>query len=283
MPARWVGSRRSSRENERYAVEGETTRYGRARGAEPERPTADRSALRPFPPPVTGSLLSSTFLFSDALGNFIHHISGGVVAGAACSAAATYFFDSAPVDAAAIGVLCCASSLLPDIDSPQSKPTELLFGMTSVLAPVFLVQGVGVQQLTPSEIILMALAGYMVVQYVVRRIMQRLTVHRGIFHSIPMALIWGAIVYMAFRHAPAVTRDIAAAGAVLGFFVHLLIDEMFSFINFEGIRLSPKQSFGSAFKFFAPSLAANFFAYMILFILLYFCLSDAGFVGGPVL
>jgi membrane-bound metal-dependent hydrolase YbcI (DUF457 family) len=214
------------------------------------------------------------------LGNFIHHISGGVVAGAACGAAAAHFFDQPPVDAVAIGVLCCASSLLPDIDSPQSKPTEMLFGMTSVLAPVFLVQGIGVQHLTPSEIILVALLGYTVVQYVLRRLMQRLTVHRGIFHSIPMALIWGAIVYLAFRHAVPSTQEIAAAAAILGFFVHLAIDEMFSFINFEGIRLSPKQSFGSAFKFFAPSLAANMFAYIVLFILLYFCLADAGYVGG---
>lgn len=214
------------------------------------------------------------------MGNFIHHISGGAVAGAACSAAAVHFFDQSPVDAAAVGVLCCASSLLPDIDSPQSKPTELLFGMSGVLAPVFIVQGIGVQQLTPSEIILVALAGYMVVQYVARRLMQRMTVHRGIFHSIPMAMVWGAIVYLAFRHSPGITQNVAAAASVLGFIVHLVIDEMFSFINFEGIRLSPKQSFGSAFKFFAGSPSANIAVYLLLGVLLYFCLADAGFLAG---
>src|ERR1700754_4329332 len=130
------------------------------------------------------------------VGNFIHHMSGGVVAGAVCGVAAAKFFGQPPVDATAVGVLCCASSLLPDIDSPQSRPTELLFGMSGVLAPVFLLQSVGVEQLTPSQIILIALAGYLFVQYIARRLMQRMTVHRGIFHSIPMALVWGAIVYL---------------------------------------------------------------------------------------
>lgn len=210
------------------------------------------------------------------MGNFIHHISGGVAAGGACAAAAYKVFHQAPVDAAAVAVLCCASSLLPDIDSPQSKPTELLFGMSGVLAPVFIVQGIGVQRLTPSEIILVALAGYLFVQYGARRVMQHMTVHRGIFHSIPMALVWGAIVYLAFRHSPDMTRNIAAAASVLGFIVHLAIDEMFSFVNFEGIRLSPKQSFGTAFKFFAASPSANIAVYLVLGVLLYFCIVDAG-------
>lgn len=214
----------------------------------------------------------------------MHHISGGAVAGVACGAAAVHFFEQSLVDGAAIGVLCCASSLMPDIDSPQSKPTEMLFGMTSILIPAFAVQGIGVQHLTPSEVILVALAGYLVVQYGLRRLMHSLTVHRGIFHSIPMALIWGSVVYLAFRHALPVTQNVAAAASVIGFFVHLAIDEMFSFVNFEGIRLSPKQSFGSAFKFFAPSGIASFFAYLLLFVLLYCCIADAGFVsGGPVL
>lgn len=215
-------------------------------------------------------------LLAATVGNFVHHMSGGVVAGAACGAAAWKLFGQSPVDAVAIGVLCCASSLLPDIDSPQSRPTELLFGMSGVLAPVFVVQGIGVQRLTPSEIILVALAGYVAVQYIARRLMQRMTVHRGIFHSIPMALVWGAIVYLAFRHASAMTQNIAAAAAVVGFIVHLVIDEMFSFVNFEGIRLAPKQSFGTAFKLFANSPPANIAVYLLLIVLLYFCLADAG-------
>ena len=214
------------------------------------------------------------------MGNFVHHLSGGVVAGAACGAAAFQLFGQPAIDATAVGVLCCASSLLPDIDSPQSKPTELLFGMSGVLAPVFIVQGIGVQRLTPSEIILVALAGYTAVQYIARRLMQRMTVHRGVFHSIPMALVWGALVYLAFRHSPAMTQNVAAAAAVIGFIVHLAIDEMFSFVNFEGVRLSPKQSFGSAFKFFAGSPPANIAVYLLLIVLLYFCLADAGLLAG---
>jgi membrane-bound metal-dependent hydrolase YbcI (DUF457 family) len=215
------------------------------------------------------------FIISDSstpVGNFVHHLSGGMVAGALCGSAAYYSLHSSLADATAFGVISCVGSLLPDIDSPQSKPNEMGFGLASVIAPIFVIQGLG--YLSPSKMILTAIATYVLVRYGLRLAMHQFCVHRGMFHSIPAAVIWGCLVYWAFRLSPASVKNAAAASALFGFVVHLFIDEMFSFVNFEGVRISPKQSFGTALKFASSSLLATTAAYVMAGLLMYACLRD---------
>jgi membrane-bound metal-dependent hydrolase YbcI (DUF457 family) len=206
------------------------------------------------------------------VGNFVHHLSGGMVAGAVCSGVAYYGLRVPLADATAFGVIACVGSLLPDIDSPHSKPNDMAVGLASVVVPIFAIQGMG--YLSPSRMILTALALYAVVKYGLRFVMNRFCVHRGIFHSIPAAVVWGALVYWGFRFSPALIKNAAASSALVGFVVHLVIDEMFSFVNFEGVRISPKQSFGTALKFTAPSLLSTTAAYIAAVLLLYACLRD---------
>lgn len=178
-------------------------------------------------------------------------------------------------DSAACGALCCVGSILPDIDSPQSKPSEMLFGLCSVIAPAFVLQSIGVAALTPAKLILYTLVSYVAVRFIVRKLFYIATVHRGMFHSIPMALIWGGGVYLAFQDAPYLFKNFAAASALIGYFVHLMVDELFSFVNIEGVRISPKQSFGTAIKFFSSSILASVFTYAALFMILYLSLQNA--------
>ncbi len=206
------------------------------------------------------------------MGNFVHHLSGGMVAGAVCGAAAYFKLQTPLADATAFGVIACVSSLLPDIDSPHSTPNDMGFGLASVVIPVFAAQSLGFT--SPSKMILTALALYVVVKYGLRSLMSQFCVHRGIFHSIPIAIAWAALVYWGFRLSPVSIKNAAAASALFGFVVHLMIDEMFSFVNFEGVRISPKQSFGSAFKFTAPSLVSTTAAYIVAGLLVYACLRD---------
>jgi membrane-bound metal-dependent hydrolase YbcI (DUF457 family) len=206
------------------------------------------------------------------VGNFVHHLSGGMIAGGICAAVAHYDVRASFTDATAFGVIACVGSLLPDIDSPHSKPNEMAFGLASVIAPVFVIQGMG--YLSPSKMILTAIATFVLVRYGLRFVLNRFCVHRGMFHSIPAALIWGALVYWAFRLSPASIKNAAASSALFGFVVHLFIDEMFSFVNFEGTRISPKQSFGTALKFASNSLLATTAAYVMAGLLMFACLRD---------
>ncbi len=210
------------------------------------------------------------------MGNFVHHLSGGAIAGAACGALAHLEYGLDPIDSLAAGVLCCVGSLLPDVDSGVSRPNELLFGITSVLLPILVLESIGMEHLRPSSILLIALGSYLCIRFLLRRLFEGLTHHRGIFHSIPMALIWGALVYLALHDAAAPVKNVLASASAIGYFVHLVIDELFSFVNIEGVRLAPKQSFGTAVKFVSSSsMLVNVLAYAALAYLLYVSLVDA--------
>jgi hypothetical protein len=208
------------------------------------------------------------------MGNFVHHLSGGIVAGAVCGAVSYYNLHTPATDAAAFAIISCVGSLIPDIDSPNSTPNDMAFGLASVIAPIFVLQGIGITRLGASNVILTALFVYVVVKYAARSLMRQFSVHRGMFHSIPMAIIWGALVYQAFRLSPQLIKNAAAASALVGFVTHLIIDELFSFVNFEGTRISPKKSFGTAFKFYSSSLLATTATYVAMGLFLYACMRD---------
>lgn len=212
------------------------------------------------------------------MGNFVHHLTGSVIAGAACAAASWYVFHTQAEDTAAVGVLCAISGLLPDVDSPYSKPSEYILSITSALAPAFILQNISAEHFTPSKIVIIAVGAYLLARFGLRLILKHITVHRGMIHSIPAALIWGAFVFLAFRHSPPMVQQLVAAAAIVGFIVHLLIDEMFSLVDISGGTFEPKKSAGTALKFFSNSSFANFLSYGILAFLLYICLRQAGYL-----
>jgi len=205
------------------------------------------------------------------MGNFTHHLTGSVIAGGACGFAAAMVFGAPLVDAAACALLCGFGGILPDVDSPSSRPTDMVVSTSSVLAPVFTLQSLETTTLSTSEIFLVAILTYLSARYGVRQIIKRTTVHRGIIHSIPMAFIWGAIVFLVYHRAPELVQNLAAASATIGFFMHLLIDEMFSLVDINGGRFMPKRSFGTALKFFSNSMLPNILIYGVLALLLYWC------------
>jgi hypothetical protein len=106
-------------------------------------------------------------------------------------------------------------------------------------------------------------ASYLLVRYVVRFLFQRLTVHRGMFHSVPAMLIAGLAVYLLHHGPDQKTRLYLAGGTMLGFLSHLVLDEIYA-VNFMGVRFKLNKYAGSALKLFSPSWAATLATYIIL-------------------
>ncbi len=80
---------------------------------------------------------------------------------------------------------------------------------------------------------LMILAGaavYLLIRFGIAALLKRYTVHRGMFHSLPAAVVFGEIAFLL-----ASGDDVAAAGStrpgavVLGYLSHLVLDEIYSF------------------------------------------------------
>ena len=88
---------------------------------------------------------------------------------------------------------------------------------------------------------------FLAVKFGVGRLVKRFTVHRGLIHSIPFAVLCGEI---AFLLVPGTTpaRTLKAIALALGMLSHLLLDEIFSLQTTSG-TLKVKKSFGTALKF----------------------------------
>jgi hypothetical protein len=153
------------------------------------------------------------------------------------------------------GFLLCVAlgtigGLLPDLDSDHSTPIKLGFNMASFVFAFGLVMH---WRNDLSLIALMALwlAGYGFMRYVVFSIFTRMTVHRGVIHSVPyMAVLGLGLVSLSYY----VLGNALTASWFFGLFlfggalVHLALDELYS-VNLMGMKM--KRSSGTAMKFYA--------------------------------
>lgn len=171
--------------------------------------------------------------------------------------------------------LTTIGGLLPDLDSDSGVPVRELFGMIAALIAIFLVRPLQQAQFTLEQTLAIVVISYFFVRYVVSAAFKAMTVHRGMFHSIPAMLISGMIVYQAYPTADIRLKLFLGGGVALGFLSHLILDEIYA-VDFNGIRLKTNQFAGTALKFGSPSWTATLFTYAILFTLGY-----AMFYGFP--
>ena len=64
-------------------------------------------------------------------------------------------------------------------------------------------------------------------------------------------------------HLPLTDVLVISLGIGLGFLAHLVLDEVYSAVNFDGLSIGPKNSFGTALTLKSPSLIATISAYLV--------------------
>ncbi len=165
--------------------------------------------------------------------------------------------------------LTIVGGLTPDLDSASGIPVRELFGLASIVAPILLAPRIREEfGLTADQQLAMILLLFFFVKYGLCNIFKHFTVHRGMFHSIPAMLILGLLVFLATKHSTAqsemmVNRIVFSLVAMIGFFGHLVLDEIYS-INLDGMAISVNQFSGTAVKFIGPSWPSNIFCYSLL-------------------
>lgn len=98
-----------------------------------------------------------------------------------------------------------------------------------------------------------------------------MTKHRGIWHSIPAAVIItiGSFLSLQVVDLEMRLRFYIAVALGAGYLSHLVLDEGVSLFHFKFLIFwSPKQSLGSALKLAVESKMVTMIAYMIIAILL---------------
>ncbi len=207
-----------------------------------------------------------------AMASFRTHIIAGSAVGYAAGAIVVvnrwFSYESTPIF---IFLASFAGSFLPDLDSDSGKPVNLVFDLASFLAGCiafnYCIRHSGLS--LPLQLGIPPAAA-LIVRFGVSRIFKKFTVHRGIFHSVPAALVVtlaAAWLLRFWKLAPIDTLAISLAlGA--GFVSHLVLDELCS-VGFDGARFKPKSSLGSALALWAPSVPATVAAYLAVVVLLY--------------
>ena len=114
------------------------------------------------------------------------------------------------------GGLCAVSGMLPDLDSDSGKPVQEVFGLTAAVAPLLLQQRLRNAGFAPETLILFMGACYLAIRFGARWLFKHLTVHRGMFHSLPAALIAAEAVYLAHDCPGPYGRLVLAGGVLLG-------------------------------------------------------------------
>jgi membrane-bound metal-dependent hydrolase YbcI (DUF457 family) len=190
------------------------------------------------------------------MAGYREHISVSGLLGIAYAFAAIFVFAYTPVQAAIAAVLTWIAGMLPDLDSESGRPVRELSNVTSALTPLMLLQHTHAVGMSEDRAMLFCLVVYGAVRYGGAALLAKLTVHRGMFHSIPALLIASEITFLAYRSDDVRVRLLMAVGVGIGFLSHLVLDEMYS-VQWDGLRVKLSRSAGSAMKFFGNKAVPN--------------------------
>lgn len=194
------------------------------------------------------------------------HLAVSTVLGAAYGAAGVFQWnmDWGPTFLA-FG-LTTLGGLLPDLDSDSGVPVRELFGVAGAFIPILLIPRLRGSGFTLEQMLVILGGVYLLVRYGLSAVFKKVTVHRGMFHSVPALLIAGLAVYLLYHSPEMRLKYYLAGGVMLGFLSHLILDEVYA-VDFNGVAIRLNQMAGSAFKLTSQSVLATFFTYVVLFLL----------------
>ena len=170
------------------------------------------------------------------------------------------------------GGLCAVSGMLPDLDSDSGIPLRETSMFVAAIAPMLMIDRFRDLGLSHEAMALAAMLVYLAIRFVAVEFFKRYTVHRGMWHSIPAAVSAGLLAYLIMPCPSESVRVYKSMAVVLGFMVHLVMDEIWSIDIRRGFRL--KKSFGTALKFFGGSTIANISVYAKLALLVFLAWGD---------
>ncbi len=208
------------------------------------------------------------------MASFKAHISFGAICGVSIIVAGLiYGLFSASYLLIIIFAAALCGSFLPDIDSDEGLPFQILiYSFSLVAAALAFFLYYYSQERNLKWLIAVPVIAFGFVRFGLGAILKKFTHHRGMFHSIPALLIACLATLLLINRYPWSWREklIIAAALGLGYLSHLILDEWKSFVNFRGIIFKPKKSLGSALKLFSSSKLVNIFTYGILLVLIIF-------------
>lgn len=181
------------------------------------------------------------------MANFTTHIAVGTLVAGSLATLTLAADVVAPENLVAVTMAGVLGSVLPDIDLKDSRPSRAMFAGLAIFFS-FAVLFTLAMRYSIAELWVLWLGTLVTVRYGLHAIFHRLSVHRGIWHSILAALFSAAATAIVFYYALAKPAGVAWLGAgflFIGYLVHLTLDEIYS-VDVMDTRI--KSSFGTALK-----------------------------------
>jgi hypothetical protein len=198
------------------------------------------------------------------MAGFKTHITVSSLLGAGYGGAAYWMYGVPWPTCLLAGGLCGVSGMLPDIDSDSGTPVHESMAFAAAVVPMMLLHRFQHWGLSHELIVLAGAGVYLLIRFGLAALVKRFTVHRGMFHSLPAAVIFGQVAFLLASGDDWRLRAFKAGGVVLGCLSHLVLDEIYS-IQWSRGRL--KSSFGTAVKLFGHGWLTNLSVYAVLALL----------------
>ena len=199
------------------------------------------------------------------MAGFKTHITFSTLLGAGYGTAAYFLYDVPWPSCVLAGGLCGVSGMLPDLDSGPGTPLRESMAFAAAVVPVMLIHRLQQMDLSTEMIIIIVAGLYLLIRFGGMALLKFFTEHRGMFHSLPAAAIFGEVAFL-LASGDTNIRLYKSGAVVLGYLSHLFLDEVYSFEWRRG-RLKLKNSFGTALKLFGHKWGANISTYAKLAIL----------------
>jgi hypothetical protein len=167
--------------------------------------------------------------------------------------------------------LCSVSGMLPDLDSDNSVPVRETLAFAGAAVPMLVLNRFQ-DTWTTDALVLTAAILYVLIRFGFGAFLKSYTRHRGMFHSLPAAIIFAELAYLACDCPENSTRLLKAGAVLLGFMSHLVLDELWAVDWRNGCRL--KSSFGTALKLWDKVWWANISAYAKLILVTWVLLNE---------
>ncbi|NLE37187.1 MAG: metal-dependent hydrolase [Pirellulaceae bacterium] len=212
------------------------------------------------------------------MAGFRTHITVSSLMGVGYGGAAYWFYDVPIPTCILAGGLCAVSGMLPDVDSDSGRPLRESIAFAAAVVPMMLVDRLVKFNVATETIVLVGAFAYLIIRFGAAALLKRLTVHRGMFHSLPAAIIFGEIAFLLASGDNVYLRYYKAGGVTLGYLSHLLLDEFYS-IGMQRGQVRLKKSFGTAFKIFGHGFVPNVATYALLALFTTIAINEPGWMN----
>ena len=158
-------------------------------------------------------------------------------------------------------------SIIPDIDSDTSHPRRIIFDGLCFVLPPALIYRVPLLHSSPVYALLFWGGATWLILKPLKWSFRKYTKHRGVYHSVPAALIFSALCATLALHesAPKELQLSVAMIALIGYLTHLTLDEIWA-VDFNGKLPSKKRSFGTTLCWRGNQPRDTIILYLTLFV-----------------